>query len=423
MEAHTFFLQLTVILLLARILAELAVRFRIPPVIGELLAGVVLGPSLLGWLQPTDMLKLLAEFGVILLLFEVGMETDVGRLMRAGPKALIVAIAGFVLPFVLGAITCHGLFQLTLVVSLFVAGTLTATSIGITVRVLSDLHREHSLEGQIVLGAAVIDDVLGVVLLALLYEFSTGVGISLASTGKVMLFVGAFFLFAPAAAKLMAQVIPHFDAKSEIPGMIPTTVVSLMLFFSWVAHLVGAPELLGGFAAGLALSRRFFLPFGVAIRTEAWFSDRLRNEMRPVVRLFTPIFFVMVGISLDLHSVDWGSAFIWAFSLSLLFVAVIGKIAGGLLVHESWPVRSAIGIAMVPRGEVGLIFAELGRVSGILANDIYAGLVLVIACTTLMTPFVLKGFYVHYGSRLNTDFVVAPISRQDDVSARPYRET
>ncbi|MGC1955345.1 MAG: cation:proton antiporter [Gammaproteobacteria bacterium] len=423
MEVHAFFLQLMVILLLARILAELAVRFKMPSVIGELVAGVVLGPSLLGWLQPTEVLTLLAEIGVILLLFEVGMETDVGRLMRAGPKALLVAVVGFVLPFVLGVAICRGLFQLPLVVSLFVGGTLTATSIGITVRVLCDLHREQSLEGQIVLGAAVIDDVFGVVLLALLYEFSTGGGVSLVSTGKVMLFVGAFFLFAPMAAKLMSQLIPHFDSKSEIPGMIPTTVVSLVLFFAWLAHVVGAPELLGGFAAGLALSRRFFLPFGIAIRTYAWFSDRLSNEMRPVVRLFTPIFFVMVGVSLDLRSVDWGTAFIWVFSLSLLGVAVIGKVAGGLLVQESWPVRSAIGIAMVPRGEVGIIFAELGRVSGILANDTYAGLVLVIACTTLLTPFALKGFYMHYGQRLDTNFVAAPMAGQDDVSEQQRAET
>ena len=418
MAVHTFFLQLMAILLLARVLAELAVRFKVPSVIGELLAGVVLGPSLLGWLQPTEVLKLLAEIGVILLLFEVGMETDVGRLMRAGPKALLVAVAGFVLPFVLGAGLCHGVFQLPLVVSLFVGGTLTATSIGITVRVLCDLHREHSLEGQIVLGAAVIDDVLGVVLLALLYEFSTGAGVSLVSAGKVMLFVGAFFVFAPAAAKLMSLVIPPFDSKSEIPGMIPTTVVSLVLFFAWLAHVFGAPEILGGFAAGLALSRRFFLPFGIAIRPYGWFSDRLSNEMRPVVRLFTPIFFVMVGVSLDLRAVDWGSPFIWVFSLSLLVVAVIGKISGGLLVHEAWPVRSAIGIAMVPRGEVGIIFAELGRVSGIFANDIYAGLILVIACTTLLTPFVLKGFYGRYGRRLTAGFVAVPGLQQDDLSAR-----
>ena len=416
MEVHTFFLQLMVILLLARVLAELAARLKAPPVIGELLAGVVLGPSLFGWLQPVAVLRLLAEIGIILLLFEVGMDTDVGRLMRAGPKALLVAVAGFVLPFVFGASIGYTVFHLPLVVSLFVGGTLTATSIGITVRVLRDLNREHSREGQIVLGAAVIDDVLGVVLLALLYEFSTGAGVSLVSAGKVLLFVGAFFLFAPAAAKLMSQLIPHFDSKSEIPGMIPTTVVSLVMFFAWLAHSVGAPELLGGFAAGLALSRRFFLPFGIAIRTCAWFSDRLSSEMRPIVRLFTPIFFVMVGLSLDLRAIDWGSAFIWAFSLSVLLVAVFGKLAGGLLVQEPWPVRGAIGIAMVPRGEVGIVFAELGRTAGIFANDVYAGLVLVIACTTLLTPFVLKVFYAHQGQRLSAELVTEPTQEQGGVS-------
>jgi len=401
METHDFFLYLLIILLTARVFAELATRLQTPSVIGELFAGVALGPSLLGWIEPVEVIKLMAEIGIILLLFEVGLGTDVKRLVRTGLKSFVVAIAGFVLPLVLGFALGHWVFGLSVIVSLFIGGTLTATSIGITVRVLSDLKRQHASEGQIVLGAAVLDDVLGVVLLALLWEFSIGGGISLLNASKVLVFVGAFFVLAPVAAKLISMIIKRFDAVSEIPGLLPTTIVALVLFFAWLAHALGAPELLGGFAAGLALSRRFFLPLGIALHTDERFARRIEEQMKPIVHLFTPIFFVFVGLSLNLREIDWGSPFIWGFSLSLLVAAIVGKLVGALLIKEPWIARWLIGMAMIPRGEVGLIFAELGRISEIFSNEIYAGMVIVIALTTLMPPFVMKWLYGRYGKRLD----------------------
>ena len=403
MQTHDFFLYLLIILLTARVFAELATRLQAPSVIGELFAGVVLGPSLLGWIEPAETIRLMAEIGIILLLFEVGLGTDVKRLVRTGLKSVVVAMAGFVLPLALGFALGYWVFGLSLLVSLFIGGTLTATSIGITVRVLTDLKRQQAPEGQIVLGAAVLDDVLGVVLLALLYEFSTGGGVSLLNAGKVLVFVGAFFILAPIAAKLISLVIKRFDAVSRIPGLLPTTIVSLVLFFAWLAHALGAPELLGGFAAGLALSRRFFLPLGIALHTDERFAHRIEDQMQPIVQLFTPIFFVFVGLSLNLREIDWGSAFIWGFSLSLLLAAVAGKIVGALLLNEPWAARWMIGMAMIPRGEVGLIFAELGRVSGIFSNEIYAGMVMVIALTTLLPPFIMKWLYGRYSDRLQPE--------------------
>ncbi len=400
METHDFFLYLLIILLTARLFAELATRLQAPSVIGELFAGVVLGPSLLGWIEPVEAIKLMAEIGIILLLFEVGLETDVKRLARTGMKSFVVAIAGFVLPLVFGFALGYWVLELSLLVSLFIGGTLTATSIGITVRVLSDLKRQQAPEGQIVLGAAVLDDVMGVVLLALLYEFSIGGGVSLVNAGKVLLFVGAFFVLAPVAAKLISLIIKHFDEVSEIPGLLPTTIVSLVLFFAWLANALGAPELLGGFAAGLALSRRFFLPLGVALHADERFAHRIEDQMKPIIQLFTPIFFVFVGLSLNLREIDWGSPFIWGFSLTLLVAAIVGKLVGAFFIRESWTARWVIGMAMIPRGEVGLIFAELGRVSGIFNNEIYAGMVIVIALTTLLPPFIMKWFYGRYGDRL-----------------------
>jgi len=219
MQPHDFFLILLLILLGARIFSELFRRFGLPPVLGELCAGIVIGPSLLGWVEPTATIKLLAEIGIILLLFDVGLETDLHRLRQSGKNAALVAIGGFVIPFVLGSWVSYSLFSLPLIVSLFIGGTITATSIGITIRVLSDLKKRSSTEGEIVLGAAVLDDIFGVLLLTVLYEFSQSGGVDLANTGKVFLFILLFFATAPVAAKLLALLIQKYDSGTQREGL------------------------------------------------------------------------------------------------------------------------------------------------------------------------------------------------------------
>lgn len=400
METHVLLLQIAAILVTARVFAEIAARLNTPRVIGELAAGILLGPSLLGWITPGEPIKLLAEIGIILLLFEVGLETDLGRLVHAGKRALVLALAGFIMPFLLGFGISYYTFQLPMLVSLFIGGTLTATSIGVTVRILADLGRQTSREGQIVLGAAVVDDVMGVILLAILYDFSLNNTVSLDNAARITLFVAIFFVLAPIAAKLLSGLIHHFHRLSEAPGVIPITLVALVLSFAALAHMIGAPELLGGFVAGIALSRRFFLPLGITLRIDPEFNRNVHGQMKPIIQLFTPIFFVMVGLSLDLSAIDWSSAFFWLFSLVLAVVAIAGKLIGGLLVRENHYARVALGMAMVPRGEVGLIFAELGRVSGIFDNEVYAAIVIVIAYTTLLSPFWIKLYYRLYGHRM-----------------------
>ncbi len=399
MPDYVILFQLAGILITARFSAEVAERLGAPRVIGELCAGVVLGPSVLGLVEPNDVIRLLAEIGIILLLFEVGFETDLRRLVRAGGKSAILAMVGFVAPFLLGFGLCRYIFELSLLISLFAAGTLTATSIGVTVRILDEIRQGSSQEGQIVLGAAVIDDVLGVVLLAVLYDFSLTGAVSIVNAGQVLLFVGGFFLLAPLIAKLLSIGIYRMHAASSSTGVIPTTLVALVLAFAALAYLFGAPQLLGGFAAGVALSRRFFLPLGVSLHVSPDFDRDVREQMRPIIQLFTPVFFVMVGLSLDLSAVDWSSAFIWLFSLTLVVVAIGGKLAGGIFVGGNIYSRVAIGMAMVPRGEVGLIFAELGRTSGVFDAEVYAGIVLVIAYTTLLSPFWIRLYYRYFGSR------------------------
>ena len=405
MEAHVFFLQLALILISARILAEIANRLGIPTVIGELTAGIILGPSLLGWLEVTLQLQLMAEIGIILLLFKVGLETDLDRLTAAGRSAVSVALVGFAMPFLMGYALARELFDFPPMVALMLGGTLTATSIGVTVRILQDVGRQNSTEGQVVLGAAVLDDVLGVILLATLYQISVEGQISLLALGRICAFIGAFFMLAPLLARILSAVIQKLLGKSTMPGLIPSAIIALVLLFASLANLLGAPELLGGFAAGIALSRRFFLPFGISLAHHHAFAQRIDVQTTPIIQLFTPIFFVVVGLSLDLNQVDWSSGFIWLFSLATVTIAILGKLAGGqVLFRRHMVFRTAVGISMVPRGEVGLIFAELGRASGVFGPQVYAALVIVIAYTTMLAPFWIKLFYRRYGNHPSLAF-------------------
>jgi Kef-type K+ transport system membrane component KefB len=397
MEIHHFFLQILTILLIARVLGEVVVRFGIPAVIGELFAGILIGPSILHLIAPSEMLKPLAEVGIILLLFEVGLETDIGRLAKTGSRPFIVAVGGVVLPFLLGFLVSNQLFHLNFLTSLFVGSTLTATSIGITMRVLTDLKKQGSDEAQIVLGAAVLDDIIGIIILSILYEFSQGGGVDLFHVGEIFFSITLFLVLAPIAAKCLSGLVQHQEKKSEIPGLLPTTMISLILFFAWLAYQVGAPQLLGGFAVGVAFSRHFSLPFGPFFSTPLQpFSAKVEAQMKPIIHLFTPIFFVMIGVSLNFHEVNWGSSFVWLLSFALLVVAVLGKFCSGfLLFKENRWIKWAVGIAMVPRGEVGLIFAEVGLDSKIFSNDLYAVMILVISVTTIFTPFVMQLFYTY----------------------------
>jgi len=394
MEAQNFLIYLVLILLSARLLGELAAVFNIPSVIGELIAGIILGPSVLELIPLTSSLQLLAQMGIIFLLFEVGLETDVHRLVAAGTKALIVAFMGVILPFTFGAIISLYWFHLSLLASLFIGSTLTATSIGITLRVLKDLKKQNSSESQIILGAAVLDDIIGIVMLAILYEFSVSNQVDLWHATKVMFFIAIYFFTAPLFVKGISQIIKHWDNKSTIPGILPAVIVSLILFFSWLAHAFGAPELLGGFAAGLALSKRFFFKFSKYLQETPDFTERVEHQMQPIIHLFTPIFFVSIGLSLNLKIVNWGSEFIWLLTGSLLTAAILGKLFSGfVLPGESIQKKCVIGTAMIPRGEVGLVFANIGLTSAVITNDIYASLILVITLTTLCAPFALRSLY------------------------------
>ncbi|WP_457639545.1 cation:proton antiporter [Persephonella sp.] len=392
MEMHEFILSLFLILVSARIFAEIFSYLKMPPVLGEVFAGILLGPSLLGIVEVNEIIKIIAEIGIILLLFEVGLETDLKKLQKEGTKSVIVAIFGAVVPFGLGFAVSYYLFDLSLLVSLFIGGTLTATSIGITVRVLKDLGKEKTTAAQIVVGAAVLDDIIGVILLVVLADFALTGEVNLENTIRIIILVALFFTAAPVLAAIMSKFIHMYDSRyRRLPGFIPTIIVSLILFFAYVAHLFGAPEIIGAFAAGIALSRRFFLPFGIALKADPHFVEKLEAQMRPLIYLFTPIFFVTVGLSMNLKEIDFSSPTFWLLTAALLVVAIFGKVGGAFMLRGMDNLKKLIiGTSMVPRGEVGLIFAELGRSAKVFTNEIYSAVVFIVILTTLIPPFIMK---------------------------------
>ena len=394
MDVHNFFLILFLILVTARILGELCARIGIPSVLGELSAGILLGISGLGIIEVNDVLKVLAEIGILLLLFEIGLDTDIQRLKEAGRKAFIVALFGAVFPFAVSSFFAYYLFDLTLVVSLFIGGTLTATSIGITMRVLKDLQKEHSEVAQIVIGAAVLDDILGVIILVFIYDYAIRQELNMTNTLHTTVFILLFLLIAPTIANFISTFMKKSDAHQRVPGFIPTIIISLIALFAYFSHLFGAPEILGSFAAGIALSRRFILPFGMGLRNDEVFLEKVKNAISPIAQMFTPIFFVMVGLSMNLKVIDFTSTRFWTLAFAFLVIAIIGKYMGAFLLRDISALKKAlIGISMIPRGEVGLIFAEVGRVNGILDNEIYAVLIFVIIVTTIAPPFLLKWLF------------------------------
>lgn len=391
MEVSDVLLKFLVILLAAKFFAEIFSRLSIPSVLGEVVAGLIIGPSVLGFVAPEATLRLIAEIGILLLLFEVGLETDVGQLVQEGVRSTLVAATGVVAPGALGFGVSYYLFGMAMIPSLFVGGTIVATSIGITVRVLKDLNRHTTRMARIVLGAAVLDDVIGVVVLAVLYDFAVKGAVSVPAALRILVFITSFLLVAPVLAKLFVPVMAKLAASSRTKGMIPTLIISLILGLAVISHGVGAPEILGSFAAGIALARRFFLPLGASIdHYGKQLAEKIEESMTPIIDLFVPVFFVMVGVSIDLRAIDVTSGTFWGLAGVLTIVAVLSKLVSGAWAPGGIRDKISTGIAMVPRGEVGLIFAEVGKRSGIFDDVIYAAVVFVVALTTIVAPLGMR---------------------------------
>ena len=379
MELKTFLFSLIVIYLSARLLGELAVRIGQSSVLGELLAGVLVGPSLLGLIHPTETLTLLGEIGVMLLLFEVGLESDLQSFLRVGPSAAVVALIGVAVPFALG----YGvavLLQLTTLQAIFVGATLTATSVAISARVLSDLGRLQSHEGNIILGAAVLDDILGLVILSVMVGLADSGTISwlaiVQTAGLAILFLTVAMVFGNRYASLFSKLVNRLNTR----GALVITALTFALLLGYVAEAVRVAPLVGAFAAGLILAR-----------TE---HQRLIEErLKPITDVFVPIFFILVGVAVDvthLNPFNAQNQSVLLLAGGLTLVAIVGKLVSGCGVLDRTVNRWVVGVGMVPRGEVGLIFAGVGLGAHIITDAQYGSILVVVAITTFLSPVLLK---------------------------------
>jgi Kef-type K+ transport system membrane component KefB len=387
---------LALILVLARLGGALFERFALPAVLGELLAGVVLGNLGLvrfhgfDGLHTQPVVEAFAQIGVLFLLFQVGLESDVVKMAAVGASATLVAVLGVIAPMLLGL----GVSEWFLrghqpLAHWFVAATLAATSVGITARVLGDLGRSTSVEGRIILGAAVIDDVLGLLVLAVV----TGL-IQAADTGRTFDALGVasivgkaigFLVLAVVVGRWLSRVTFQFAAHLPGEGMLLSFAVAFCFFVSFMAGKAGLAPIVGAFAAGLVLDEVHYED----LRARDAQRRDLHGLLEPLAGFLVPMFFVIMGAGVDLTL--FAHPGVLGFAAALTVAAVIGKQLCSLGAIGPGVDRLAVGLGMIPRGEVGLIFASIGRtlhIGGerVVDDTVYSAVVVMVAVTTLVTP-------------------------------------
>lgn len=365
---------LVAIIVATKLLGEAAQRLKQPAVLGELVAGVVLGVSVLGILDPNEpVIAALSEIGVIVLLFEIGLHTDLESLLEVGATALVVALAGVVVPFALGYWVAS-LLGLEVIPAIVCGAALTATSIGISARVLSDLGQLETPEGQVVLGAAVLDDVVGLIILAVVSGIAAGASVSL---GSVAVNVGAsvgFIVAALLVGGLLAPPLFRVIARLETTGTLGLLALGFAFLLAWLAAGAKSAPIIGAFAAGLVLHRT---------------PQRHDIEKRVTTlgHFFVPIFFAAVGAAVDLRTLaDKQVALVGG---ALIVVAFAGKLVAGYVPWWFKGNKTMVGVSMIPRGEVGLIFAQMGLSTGALDVGLFSAIALMVMVSTFVPPPIL----------------------------------
>lgn len=408
-------LSLVIIYLASKVVGEICARINLPPVLGELIGGVVIGISALNLLVFTDagnsgaeafviqflkttaglepanvaavsesiseVVSVLSEIGVIILLFEIGLESDLKELIRVGPQAAVVAVVGVVVPFAAGTAGLIAIFGVETVPAIFAGAALTATSIGITAKVLAEIQQLSSREGQIIIGAAVLDDILGIIVLAVVA--------SLAKTGEIQI-TNVIYLIASAAVFLIGSILlgrflgPYFVMlvdRLQTRGQLLISSLIFAFVLAYIGAVIQLEAILGAFAAGLVLAE-----------TEK--RKELEEQVLPIADMLVPIFFVVVGAKTDvsvLNPFDPGNREGLIMASFLVIVAIIGKTVTGLAVFGQPGInRMAIGIGMVPRGEVGLVFAGVGAATGVLPKSLNAAIIVMVILTTFVAPPLLR---------------------------------
>jgi Kef-type K+ transport system membrane component KefB len=373
-DGHSITMFLTVIaavLILTRVLGDVAQRFGQPAVLGELVAGILLGPSLIGLLNPTDsVIFALSELGVLILLFQIGLHTDLRAILKVGAPATMVGLVGVVVPFAAGygSATLLGINGIAAVVC---GAALTATSIGISARVLSDLGQLNSQEGRIVLGAAVLDDVIGLIILSVISGLAAGGVLTAAGVGRTIAVALGFLVAALLVGSRAAPIVVRLVGRMRVDGALGSISLAFALAFAAAAGAAGSAMIIGAFAAGLVLHTT---PKG----------KEIEKASTTLGHFFVPIFFAAVGASINLASL--ANTQVLLIGGVLCVVAVVGKLISGFAPWWYSGNKMLIGVAMVPRGEVGLIFAQMGLATGALDEGLFSAVVLMVMVTTFIAP-------------------------------------
>jgi Kef-type K+ transport system membrane component KefB len=362
----------------AKLLHELFERLKQPGIVGQIVAGILLGPSVLGWLTPDTFLTALAELGVMFLLFQVGLEVKSSDLVKSGPTATMVALLGVVVPFFAGWALLWAWGE-PRIESIFVGAAMVATSVGITAQVLAAKGLLQERSSRIILGAAVIDDVLGLIILALVSSVAKG-KVNLLELGlTALLAVGFTVIIAKWGTRTASKVIPRLHQKMRAEEAQFTAALVLLFALSVLAVYAGVAAIIGAFLAGMALSGSV--------------DRRVHDLAQGVTELLVPFF--LVGIGLHFNVASFTAWTMVVFSLLIFVVAVISKFVGcGLGSYRlGWTDATRVGVGMVPRGEVGMVVAQIGLSLGVITERIYDAVVFMAIATTLAAPPMLKRAY------------------------------
>ncbi|KAB2338213.1 cation:proton antiporter [Cytobacillus depressus] len=372
-------LQLAIILIASKIFGDLSVRLGQPSVLGKLIIGIILGPSVLGLVTETETLTQLSQIGVILLMFIAGLETDLDEFKRTGKPATLVGFGGIIVPLVLGFFAGM-MLNLSTFQSVFLGLLLSATSVSISVQALKEMNQLQSREGSTILGAAVIDDVVVILALAFLMSLSGGdVNLGLVVLKKVLFFAGAILVG--------WKVVPWF-MKKFAPLKVTETVISSALIicfvYAYLAEYTGVAAIIGAYIAGIAIST-------------SGYKEEVFGKVETIsYSIFVPVFFTSIGVSAQFNGIFDNLGLVIGLSILAILTKLIGASIGAKVSGFTWNSSLAIGSAMVSRGEVALIIAAIGLETKLLTQDLFAILVVVILVTTIVTPPMMKLFFKNH---------------------------
>ncbi len=407
-------LGLVVILLAAKLGGDLFERANQPAVLGELIIGIILGNLSLIGIDGVDALKhslpleVLAEIGIIILLFQVGLESSIKEMLSVGATSFLVASVGVIAPFFLGwGVSIYFYPESSLLIHLFIGATLTATSVGITARVLKDLHKSTTKEAKVILGAAVIDDIMGLIILAVIQGIivANNQGGDLESTEILIICLKAvgFVVGALAIGNYLSPKIFFVVKGMKVSGVLLSVSLFICFGLAWIASVIGLAPIVGAFAAGLILEK-------VHYQVHPTFKDYSIDKLvDPIAVFLVPIFFVRMGMMVDVT--HFGKMEVLEFALMLTIAAFVGKQVCGLVVRDRSISKMSVGLGMVPRGEVGLIFAGIGAslmvgTEKVISPEVYSAVVIMVMVTTLVTPPALKWSLMKSESKNSTSATI-----------------